>query len=220
MSAFRPASVLLLLAGALLLTASALTTPLVAQQESAPPGGDPVSPRGAFVRSLIVPGWGHAATGSYTRGGFYFLAQAGTAWMLVKTASRRSAARELRDVHADVAEARLTAQGLPPDSVQALVERDPAVEDAEALLASRSQQFEDWAAVGIFTILIGAADAYVAGHLQDFPAPLSIRALPAGPNGVAPARAGSSAGLVGGVGRVGGVELMLSIPWRGPGSGR
>ena len=31
------------------------------------------------------------------------------------------------------------------------------------------QQFEDWLALGIFTVLLGGADALVSAHLQDFP---------------------------------------------------
>jgi hypothetical protein len=184
-------------------------TPL--QQE--PP--DRISPGGAFLRSLLVPGWGHAATGSYTRGGFYFMAQSGTAWMLVRTGANRKSARAIRDLRSETAEARFLAEGVHPDSIPLRVQADPGVTSAQALVDARSQQFEDWAALGIFLVLIGAADAFVAGHLQDFPTPLSIRAVPVGPlraagSGVRPTERLDVPGTV---------EIRLSLPWHGPWSG-
>ncbi|MEX0980315.1 MAG: hypothetical protein WDZ89_04420 [Gemmatimonadota bacterium] len=181
------------------------------QQE--PP--DRISPGGAFLRSLIVPGWGHAATGSYTRGGFYFMAQSGTAWMLVRTGANRNSARAIRDLRSETAEARFLAEGVHPDSIPLRVQADPGVASAQALVDARSQQFEDWAALGIFLVLIGAADAFVAGHLQDFPTPLSIRAVPAGPLRAA----GSGVRPTGRFDVPGAVEIRLSLPWHGPWSG-
>jgi hypothetical protein len=48
----------------------------------------PVSPMGAFLRSFLVPGWGQAAADQPVRGAFYFGAQAGTVFMLIKTQTK------------------------------------------------------------------------------------------------------------------------------------
>ena len=134
---------------------------------------DPVSPGRAFLRSLVVPGWGHAAAGSYTRGGSYFLLQGTTAWMLYKSAEKRASARQERDLHLSMAESRLRAEGIEdPDSLRILAEQDDRVEEYEELVETRGEQVEDWAALGIFLMLMGAADAFVSAHLQDFPEPL------------------------------------------------
>ncbi|MGH7555350.1 MAG: hypothetical protein ACREMQ_20295, partial [Longimicrobiales bacterium] len=39
------------------------------------------SPRGAFLRSLLIPGWGQASVGSYTRGGIFFAIQSTSGYM-------------------------------------------------------------------------------------------------------------------------------------------
>ena len=38
-----------------------------------------ISPRSAFIRSALVPGWGHAGVGAFVRGAFYFSAEAASA---------------------------------------------------------------------------------------------------------------------------------------------
>ncbi len=52
----------------------------------------PVSPMGAFLRSLVIPGWGQVAVEQPTRGAFYFAMEAGTLWMLFATHARVEAA--------------------------------------------------------------------------------------------------------------------------------
>jgi len=163
-----------------------------------PQGPPPITPRGALIRSLVVPGWGHAVTGSYTRAGFYLTAQAGNAWMLAKTGGHLSwAGRVQRAVEAET-EARLTGQGVPMDSIPARVRADPGVIQARNLVEARRSQREDWIALGLFFVLIGGVDAFVSAHLQDFPEPLTVE-----PVGV------PGGGL--------GLEVGIQIPWRGPG---
>ncbi|MEX1255998.1 MAG: hypothetical protein WEG36_00115 [Gemmatimonadota bacterium] len=154
---------------------------------------EPVTPRGAFLRALVIPGWGHVATRTYTRGGFYVAAQSGGLWMLGTAMRRRSDARSLVRVERMAVRSRLEAMGMShPDSLSAAIAADPAVRSWEVLEESRGQQVEDWAAVSIFLVLLGAADAFVSAHLMDFPEPLALQAVPAGPSG--------------------GVELTLSLP--------
>lgn len=129
-----------------------------------------VSPLGAFLRAVAIPGWGHAAVGSHGRGGFYLGTQAVTGWMLVKTRSRRNSAGELRSVREEVIRAELADEGVTDETaIQAALEADQGWAGADRLFGARQQQFEDWLAVGIFTVLLSGADALVSAHLQDFP---------------------------------------------------
>lgn len=134
-----------------------------------------VTPRGAFLRSLVLPGWGHASVGSGTRAAFYAAAQSGTALMSLKSASRQRTARRFAREERRLVEDELRLQGVSaPDSLRVLASSDPRVSEAEELVERRGQQVEDWLALGIFMTLLGAADAYVAGHLADFPEPLAL----------------------------------------------
>jgi hypothetical protein len=143
-----------------------------------------VSPRGAFIRSLLVPGWGHAAADAPGRAAFYVAAQGGTYWMLAKSLIRRGSAVRYRDAEFDLVAAELRASGMTnPDSVQLRAGNDARVERWDELVEIRGDQVEDWLALGIFLSLLGATDALVAAHMADFPEPLTIRVTPAGSPG-------------------------------------
>jgi len=143
-----------------------------------------VSPGGAFLRSLVVPGWGHVVTGAENRGAFYVAAQSASTWMLLKSLSKRREARRFRDMELAAAGARIGASGLvPSDSVRIRAERDARVEQWDETIEARGQQVEDWAALGIFLVLLGATDAFVAGHLMDRPEPLSLEVRPSAVGG-------------------------------------
>jgi hypothetical protein len=60
----------------------------VARQDSSPP----VTPMGAFVRSLVVPGWGQAAVDQPGRGAFYFFAQTFFLSMAIRSQAQLDAA--------------------------------------------------------------------------------------------------------------------------------
>ena len=62
----------------------------------------PVSPMGAFWRSFILPGWGQVAVDQPGRGAFYFAAQAGSLWMLLKTNSKLKAAKRADPMDQDL----------------------------------------------------------------------------------------------------------------------
>lgn len=118
------------------------------------------SPRGAFVRSLLIPGWGQAWVGSPGRGGVYFAMEAGSLWMVYKSWQRLREAREQ--------EAWLRETGrLQPTQQSPLVE-------------SREAQREDWLAVAIFLVFFSGADAFVAAHLADFDEHVGVRPTPGG----------------------------------------
>lgn len=60
----------------------------VADSATYPP--PPLSPGGAFLRSLVIPGWAQAELGARTRGAFYFLVEAFSIFMIARTQLRLS----------------------------------------------------------------------------------------------------------------------------------
>jgi len=49
-----------------------------------------------------------------------------------------------------------------------------------ANLRLKRQEVQDWAVLWVFNHLFSGAEAYVSGHLKDFPPDLKVRALPGG----------------------------------------
>lgn len=130
-----------------------------------------VTPTGAFLRSVLVPGWGHAAVGSHLRGAFYAGAEGGIGWMLFRIHARLSSAVDQLDLVESDARTRLELAGVTDPEVQEdSLAADESVREARGLVGARQQQREDWIALGIFFVLLGGADAFVSAHLKDFPA--------------------------------------------------
>ncbi|MEZ4414579.1 MAG: DUF5683 domain-containing protein [Gemmatimonadota bacterium] len=180
----RWTQVVLLSAGMSLLGAPALQAQDVEAVAPDTARSHDISPRGAFLRSLVVPGWGQAATQAYSRASFYFLVEAVSGLGLYKTLRELEGARERLDFWTTEAERAAVASGLSdPDSILAAVEADPRVEEMRALEEARLSQREDWLAFGLFMLLLGGADAFVSAHLKDFPDPISVSTQPssAGP---------------------------------------
>ncbi|MGH7504357.1 MAG: DUF5683 domain-containing protein [Longimicrobiales bacterium] len=191
------------------------TAPAAGQQPPPPPPPDTVvadtmvadtmvadtavgwpSPRGAMIRSFLVPGWGQASTDSYGRGAVFFTIRGSSVYMLLRTMARLNEAREV--------EARLV--GIATDSLNTLIAEataeeaclaDPvaceaakdlaadtlAFEDAvgehqgvatlRGLVESREDQRQDWIAYLLFFTLMDGVDAYVNRHLKGFPVGIS-----------------------------------------------
>jgi len=138
-----------------------------------------ISPGGAFLRAVLVPGWGHAAIGSYSRGGFYFAFETATAYAFLRTRSRLSDARQRAALRESVVRARLADEGVTdPTEIDARLEQDQALGGLNALVESRRGQQEDLVAWGIFLLFLSGADAYVSAHLARFPAPLEVQLTP------------------------------------------
>lgn len=107
-----------------------------------------VSPRGAFLRSLVLPGWGQSAVGAPGRGGVYFALETGSLWMLYRSQQRLSEAQ----------------------AQQTFLRATRVLEPQEefGLVTSREQQRQDWLVLSIFWLFFAGADAYVAAHLRNF----------------------------------------------------
>jgi len=173
---------------ALLLAIALSPVPAVARQRPSPEGAavqpealpvHGVSPRGAFIRAMIVPGWGHVAIGSYTRGGFYFALETATAYTFLRTRHRLMDARERRALRESFLRESFGESGITdPSDIQARLDKDNTLKGLQALVNSRTGQQEDLLAWGIFMIFLTGADAYVSAHLAHFPAPIEIEAAP------------------------------------------
>ena len=168
-------------------------SPLQAQQPVGDPSQDsteavdgPESPRrsspgGAFVRSMMIPGWGQAVAGSPGRGAFYFTVESVGVWMILKTSKTLGSANEILAMRRLDARERLSADpSVDPADLASAIDADPGVISALELKQLRRQQREDWLSFGVFFLLLGGADAFVAAHLAEFPEPLevAIRPLP------------------------------------------
>jgi hypothetical protein len=136
-------------------------------QQPAPPPPDtleviePVrSPRGAFVRSLVVPGWGHAWVGAPVRGGVYFAMEVGALWMTYKSHQQLREARRQEQWRRDTGQ-------LQPTQL------DP-------LSRAREDQVEDWFTVALFLLFFSGADAFVSAHLADFGERVGVAPAPGG----------------------------------------
>lgn len=148
-------------------------------EESRLPGQ--ISPRGAFLRSALIPGWGHAAVGAQGRGAFYFFVEAVSGFMIVKTQSRLNLARNRVSMRESVLTARILESGVEDLlEIEELLAEDEVLEDLRGLEEARGDQREDWVALGIFFLFLGGADAYVSAHLTDFPGAVEINATSTG----------------------------------------
>lgn len=150
----------LLLAAALMVYAGLAA----AQAAPAPPDSaavsEPFSARGAFLRSLVLPGWGQSYVGSPGRGAVYFALEAGSLWMVYKTSRELGEVRELQRY--------LRATGrLSEQQTLGIVE-------------AREEQREDWITLSLFLLLFSGADAYVAAQLADFDERIGVRPGPEG----------------------------------------
>jgi hypothetical protein len=130
---------------------------------------------------MAVPGWGQAVAGSPGRGAFYFAVQSLGVWMILKTSKTLGSAGDILAMRRLEARERLSADPLiDPADLASAIDTDPGVVSALELKQIRKQQREDWLSFGVFFLLLGGADAFVAAHLADFPDPLevAIRPLP------------------------------------------
>ncbi|NNM32095.1 MAG: hypothetical protein HKO53_03470, partial [Gemmatimonadetes bacterium] len=123
-------------------------------------------PAGAFLRGVLIPGWGHTVSGSLTRGAFYFGVETASIWMLFKTVKKLDAVRSRVDFWEMRVTERLMAEGIvDPAEIATALDADPDVVRTRNLAEGREEQREDWMAVTIFFLLVSGVDAFVSAHL-------------------------------------------------------
>jgi hypothetical protein len=129
----------------------------------------PISPRRAFLYSLMLPGYAQSILGRGKTGTLLVAFESVAIVMLRESAlNARDARRFLND---SVVVSYVDINGSPS------VRYEPT-RFTQQLLDKRREQVEDWIAVLIGNHLFAAADAYVAALLWDLPTEVAIRGTP------------------------------------------
>ena len=133
----------------------------------------PISPRRAFLTSLLVPGLGQERLRRPKARTLFALVEIGSAYMIAKSARDLRLAKEAPD---SVPYAYRPAAPGTPGAVQVNgFWLEPVL--GPNLIADRVRarrlHLEDWIALMAFNHLIAGADAFVAAHLWDLPAQVS-----------------------------------------------
>ena len=139
------------------------------------PASSSVSPGGAFLRAILVPGWGHVSIGANTRAGAYFGIESSVAYGIIRTRRRISEVVSRANFRETQLRESLAAQGISDQNqIETALNSDATLTDLIELREARGDQQEDLIAFGLFLLLLSGADAYVSAHLKDFPDPLVI----------------------------------------------
>lgn len=154
--------------------------------------GPPITPRRAFLYSLVLPGLGQSKLGRPSAGALYFGFELTSIAMLSKSAyDLRLAKRRIREHIVNTYQ--VDANGRPLlDSLDRPIPKDTVPnryaatgeDELRSRLKARRLHYEDWVAMLAFTHLFSGADAFVAAHLWDLPGQVEIRRLPGGATGV------------------------------------
>ena len=124
----------------------------------------PLSPRRAFVYSLLAPGYAQSRLGRPTAGAiFVFTESIAIAMLRESAADLRQARLFRRDTLENIGNDPLT--GAP------VLHRNSYNDE---LISIRRGHVEDWIAFLIANHLFAGADAYVAAHLWDLPSQISV----------------------------------------------
>ena len=126
----------------------------------------PISPRRAFLYSLLVPGLGQAKLDRGQAGAVFVGVEAVALALAAKSGKALDAARASRD--SVIVRYIIPAGGGDPEPVY-------EVPELGRRIASRRTQIEDWIAVLVFNHLFSGADAFVAAQLWDLPEVLAGR---------------------------------------------
>ena len=129
----------------------------------------PLSPRRAFLYSLLVPGYAQSVLGR-TRAGTVEIAFEAFALVML-----RQSAADVREARRDVVDSIPVSFVDANGAAKITYERTPF---PKSLLKSRRSHLEDWIAVLIANHLFSAADGYVASLLWDLPSEMALRATP------------------------------------------
>jgi hypothetical protein len=126
----------------------------------------PISPKRAFLYSLLLPGYSQSVLGRNRAGAVQIAFEAVAVTMLrISAADVREAQRSLSD---SITVSYVDGAGQPATRT----EPSPFT---ESLLRSRRSRLEDWIAVLLFNHLFSAADGYVAALLWDLPVEMSVQ---------------------------------------------
>jgi hypothetical protein len=129
----------------------------------------PLSPRRAFLYSMLLPGYAQSVLGRPIAGAMFALSESIAISMWRESKADLNEARRLRTDS-------LVVVGVDP-SGKPITARSAYT---DALVNARRGHVEDWVAFLLANHLFAAADGYVASHLWDLPAQVSLLPSPAG----------------------------------------
>jgi hypothetical protein len=135
----------------------------------------PLSPRRAFLYSMLLPGYSQSILGRPIAGAMFALSESIAISMLRESKADLNEARRLRTDSLVVVG--VDASGNPITARSAYTDE---------LVSARRGHVEDWVAFLLANHLFAAADGYVASHLWDLPAQVSV--LPSASGTVVAAR--------------------------------
>jgi long-subunit fatty acid transport protein len=136
----------------------------------------PISPRRAFISSLLVPGLGQARLDRPSAGALFVTVELAAIAMATKAAYDLRAAKAFRADSVVLSYPVDTATGLPTARPQRGEGPFP-----NELVRARRLHLEDWIAVLGFNHLIAGAEAFVAANLWDLPAQVGAQRSRRGP---------------------------------------
>lgn len=143
----------------------------------------PISPRRAFVYSVLLPGTAQAILNRPVAGALFVSVE------VLALALASKAAYDLRFARAHQNDTVVVAYAVDPATGQPVLDPRTGLPTpvgteqnghGAALVKARRVHFEDWIAALAANHLFAGADAFVAALLWDLPSRLSIRALPRG----------------------------------------
>jgi hypothetical protein len=132
----------------------------------------PLSPRRAFLTSLVAPGYAQSVLGRPNAAALFILTEAVVLLMVRETSIELSQARRLADD--SVALYFVNPTTGVPDTIYRQA-RYPS-----ALVRARRAHKEDWIAALVANHVIAGADAFVAAHLWDVPVRVGFRSAGGG----------------------------------------
>ena len=142
----------------------------------------PISPKRAFLYSLLLPGYGQSALDRPIAGSLFFGAE--VTWIALATKS----AFDLRFARAHERDSLVVTYATDPDGSVKIDTLGRPVGATYApnryaadRVAARRKHLEDYYALIIANHLLAGAEAFVSAQLWDVPEHVSIRALPFGP---------------------------------------
>jgi hypothetical protein len=125
----------------------------------------PLSPRRAFLYSLLLPGYSQSVLGRPTAGAIFVLSEAIAISMLRESYADLNEARRMRSDSVIVI-------GVDPATGRPITQRTHFNDD---LISVRKGHVEDWIAFLVGNHIFAAADGFVAAHLWDLPMEMSVR---------------------------------------------
>ncbi len=138
----------------------------------AAPAGPRISPGGAFLQSLLLPGRGQITLGKRNASRFYIAVEALGIGMTIKSLKDL---REAKRGAGDSTAIEFAVDSVTGDSTPTKFQPSRFTPDR---INARRTHVEDWVALILFNHLLSAADAYVTANLWDFPARVSVKARP------------------------------------------